>query len=102
MCFPQILERASFLIRLSLPRFKHVALAPLGLDFEAIVRFIRAKVLLIANCSPFTSSRLKGSKFSHSIVEGPSHIAIPLIVLSHFQHLLRSLEATHPSGITAH
>ena len=102
MCFPQILEQASFLTRLSLPRSKHAALVPLGLDFEAIVAFIRVKALLIANCSPFTSSKLKGSKVDHSIVEEPSHIAEPLIVLSNFQHLLQSLEATHPSSTTAH
>ena len=102
MCFPQILERASFLIRLSLPRSKHAALAPLGLDFEATAKFIRAKVLLIANCFPFTNSKLRGSKFVHLIVGGPSHIAVPLIVLSHFQHPLLSLEATHPSNTMAH
>ena len=102
LCFPQKLERASFLIRLSLLRFEHAILVLPSLYFIATARFIRAGAPLIANCSPSTSSRLRDSKFGHLIAEGPFHIAVPLIVLSHSQHPLRSLEVARPSGTTAH
>ena len=72
------------------------------LYFEAIAGFIRVIALLKANCSLFTSSKLRGSKFGHSIAGGPFHIAAPLIVLSHFQHPLRSLEVAYLSDTAAH
>ena len=89
LCFPQKLERASFLIRLSLLRSKHAALVLPSLYFRAIAGFIRVVALLISDCSPFTSSELRGFRFGHSIVVGPSHIAVLLIVLSSFQDPLR-------------